>query len=68
MLEQSQASLEQQVSKPSCSPSSAPIVKGPKKRKRQTPVALQVSAIVTVMDCMHTTSPCHYYACMPNTG
>ena len=46
VLEKSQTSLEEQMSKPSCVPSSTPKVKGPKKRKRLTPVALQVSAMV----------------------
>ena len=47
VLEKSQASLEEQMSKPSSIPSSTtPKVKGPKKRKRLTPVAMQVSAMV----------------------
>ena len=41
-IEKSEASLEEQMSKSSCIPSSTPKVKGPKKRNRQTPVALQV--------------------------
>ena len=45
-LENSQSSLEGKISRPSCSPSSTPKVKGPKKRSRQTPVGMQVSAML----------------------
>ena len=45
-LEKSQSSLEEKISKPSCIPSSTPKVKGPKKRSRQTPVGMQVSAML----------------------
>lgn len=46
VLEKSQSSLEEKFSKPSCILSSTPKVKGPKKRNRQTPVGMQVSAML----------------------